>query len=843
MHDKLHEHILEQVKSIEHTIVEQEKQWQQVISSIKSPSFAQLALFIKPKVTKHPFYSFYQYFLDGQLQQYSFPESFWDKLYHSEYLILDNEENLRFQKMFYDNIEKTSLLFVDFLDYYLEYNKPFFIGGLNTTDLISTHNYIKSKVLQYFSASYKKHMYEYHHLVNEDNQEYLFTNKRFFPSYYEINKIFDSVNECVEQELYSQLTPEQFVVVGHMYQCLFQNESYLQKSFFFLMNVFNEECSLENMVSLLDKDMHIASYLNIKYFSKEMEEKYFQNIQSNLDLIYNKFNLRCFYNPMILEHKGEKTLYEQTPVTTLNFISALFKHLEEINKCFPYNQKINEKVICGTHIPYCFNDVLPLACFTHIFRVKMINCNFWNFHPDETEIFVHEYQHLLDNVFLETHVYKNKIIEEKFFHLSSTFPVEFQQIFLNNNELRYKKTLFDDLSGYAQSAYSKLFENFLFSITSKFEVSSSHVIDNQNRLMLVEKISSVLEEKCINHLMHNFSNLLNNTTFSDPYYTDMAQEINSFFFNEGKIRHKIYEYLCLKFRKGILPSLLSYFTPDGLSILIDDFSSNFDSYIIQIHQRSIYEKELFLIPLKNDEYQETIKLCLFIDLLNLNNQLINKITSTDEKFLHLFALKDLNVNSNPLYFLNEEDFTYNFSRKCFSDFCKNLTDVLHQSQTKIENIILENNIDIDIISVSTDSNFERLYLPVPNIFNDATLKSMTISSVDRGIYLNYPSEILARSSASIFNLRETINSLTFHLLKGKDIISSKIDKSDYNHTITEKDFSKETYQHIYKNYKDFIFLLGQSIKQSSLKKVELELVCEKDDFFQLNFSKPRQIKK
>lgn len=814
MFNELHTSVRTTSHNLNKFMLEQEQSWTALIKTIKSPSFLELAQYVRPNVIAHPMNAFYTHFLNAQIEQTQYTHKFWEKLTSNDYLLIENQEDEQYLKYFHSILEINGNLLVEMFNFYIEHNKPLFFSNIDTDTLRDTFELIKSYFLIYLKEGYISLSNDHHHEIDENQQKYFYTGKRFFPSYPHSHKIFSYINDKTEEELYPKLSFEQKGLVSKIFQSVFYNEKFFHEVFYFFVNIFNEEASLNALNSIGSFPIVALSEMSSLYFdNNEINETNFQKIQNLIDNIQNKYGLRSYYN-LISENTDEGVnILKYSPNNTIDHLLALDKHLSSLQEFSHFNNNVNSQMIIGSHIPLSYDDVLPVACFSHVFKHKLINCHFWDFQKKETQILAHEYQHLLDNLFLNQ-ITDTSTEDAHLFHVSSTFPSELQQIFSKGTYAEYSNTLFDHLSSNKNlsTGYSCLFQNFLYSVFSKFEISQEILDNNKGNIDLLSNIHNLVSPHLARVIFDNYKQQLLSTQFSDEIYNQMAHKVVTTYFQETS-DNKIYDYMVQRLERSIINACISKFTPYGINLMLSDFNNDFEQFVKKLHDKSPYEKELFLLPLQSKSYDEIIKNLFFADLLSIHYSIGNAICKSSPQFTELFTYDNINPYSNITQIMNEDSFIVDFTNAIFKQSCLDAINIFTSLSDEISSLMSVSN-NIELISISVDSDFNKTYFPIPFCVNSPVHQALQEENINYGIYLNYPSEILARSAASLFQLSEYKNSPFFSLLHARSVVVSSIDKSENVFSLTLKNFTKENLNQMSNNYVNFLSALSNDIKEN-----------------------------
>lgn len=831
MFEDLHSSIQQNSFFLQRMVEEMNHSWDDVFKIIKSPSFLEIAHYLQPNVKTHPINSFYVHFLDSQIEQTKYSPEFWQKLTSDGYLLVNSLEDTKYITFFHDQIIKNSNLMGDMFDFYFEHNKPIFFSNLSTSELNQTFSFFKKKFIEYFKEGYVQLSNEYHHYAEENEEQYFYTAKRFFPSFPHAHKVFSYINDKFNTEISPSLSFEKQGLLVKTLQNIFYNENYFHQIFFYFVNIFNEELSLNSLKHLSEFPIINLSEMNRLYFiNQHTTENNFQKIKTLSNSIQHHYLLRNYYN-LTLSPENSLNIPIYSPIDTINHFSSLDKHLSLLKDFNTFSGEANKHVIIGSHISLSYSDLLPVACFSHFFNHKAIHCDFAQFQKEDTEILVHEYQHFLDNLFLNQ-IIDTSTLDSQFFHISSSFPIEFQNIFTKNSNLSYKQTFSDNISNNTllSDGYSYLFKNFLYSLTSSFSISESVIDSNNKNMNFISDINNLVSKNISSIIIHSYKNQLSTTEFSDPFFKEMANEIvHDFFTGIGK--RKLSEYLEQQLERSFINLCISKYTVSSLNFMLSDFNQKFDNYEEMLVNQSIYQQELFLIPFNLSSYDEIIQKIFFTELLAIHYSISNILCELEPKYQELFSDEKINpYNKNMVLFINEAPFLYDFTTAFFKESCQQLQELFISLQPDIEKIVIRNQ-PIEIISISTDSNFRKTYVPIPNIFNNSIQKIFKHPNVEYGIYLNYPSEILARSVSSLFDLKKTLSSNFFSILKGKDFITNGLHNSEENYTISLKDFDKSTLSEMIENHLNFLHSLEQSLLSDNTNTNNLIFFPTKESYF------------
>lgn len=849
MFAELHSSIQKDSQGLNLIVDELNYSWEDLFKIIRSPSFLELAKYIKPNVTKHPMNDLYVYFLDSQIEQTQYTENFWKKLTEDNYLFINSDEERRYLKYFQEQIVKNSEHMGNMLNFYFEHNKPMFFSNFTTAQLSQCFSLIKNKFIDYFKEGYIKLSNEYHHLVDEENEQYFYTAQRFFPSFPHIHKVFSYIDDKINKEFFDTLSFEEQGLLIKIFQSIFYNETYFHQVFFYFINIFNEEIALNELGNIGQFPItHLSEMSRLYFLNNHCTEENFKKINFLSKQIQHNYQLRNYYN-LTLAHKDEDERVEiliYSPLDTIEHLSSLNKHLSYIKNFYNFTCAVNKQVIIGSHIPLCYKEMLPVACFSHFFNHKTIHCDFTQFNKNDTAVLVHEYQHLLDNLFLNQIIDTSKE-DAKFFHLSSTFPVEFQNIFSSKTTLAYKNTLLEPIQQIPllSKGYSALFQNFLYSLTSKFSISEEIINSNESNINFISEINNLISPVVINTLLECYKVQLSTTKFSDPFFNNMAKDIIHRYF-ESDEKNKLYEYLSQQFERSLLNFCVSKYTINGINFMLDSYQNNFDFYEEHLISMSIYEKELFLIPFNLSSYDEIVQKMLFTELISSHYSVGNALCSLNPEYKELFNNEQINPYENTIQIINENSFINDFVNTTFKTTCSKLISKFKDLEEDIKSIVNRYE-QIDIISISNDSNFRKTFFPIPDIFNHSIQKTFQHPNIEYSIYLNYPSEILARNTSVIFDLENLSNSKFFSIIKSKDIITNIIDNSDTNFSLRLKDFDKKSLKQILKNHHVFLMCLEKSLTfhpdLNSIKSLNIKFLPYKENDFEFSNTTKRKFLK
>lgn len=819
-------------------------QWKEVFQSIESPSFLKLAQYIKPNIdiTHHPLYDFYEMLLNSQEQSLDFSQDFLVRIAEDNYLKIDDEQSHRFMKQFYKNIDTNNILLCNLFKFYFEFNKPFFFSDFSTLELQKTHSKLTKNFILYFNQGYNEFLLNFHHTLEENGETYLYTAQRFFPAFFEYFRIISYVDTKFKEN-FPEMSQKELSILNYIFQSVLQNESFFNRAYFFLINLFNEKDSLNSLNELLKYSFSDISKMQLNFFEKpdKLTDKNFSIIEKHMTETHQQYSLRSFYNPFMLTYesadeeddKGHigvitKTQSEYSPILVIQHCYSIKKHLEKINSIFPFPSHINSSVIIGSHIARRFNEATPTACFSEVLSHKMINCHFETLKNDDTIVLAHEYFHFIDYCLMKKiffnyqmpipseqmvlNSHESEMQKNVFFNFSSIFHIEFQKIFTQNTNLEYFQSPFDYLNPYPeyQNIYINLFENFIYSISSKFHIDNKVVIENKQRIEYLELLNNSIASQFSHHFIDNFTNLLKSAHFEDSHFNIIAQKIITYIDSH---QSQLESFIQSKLEQSIIPAIIAKIETENLPNLFSYIQNNYHDILQDIDYRNIYEKEAFLIDLNNPSFDHKIVSNILFDISNFVYSTINLIVHYNNYSLDLFGHKNLNVSHRGYHLAEADSFLTNFVESLSLHALKQMEESLIDNKDNIKEIKNSSHPNIDLLSVSTNSHLEKTYVPIPYIFNQSVLSHLSNSDANWSMYINHPSEILARSHATLINLHKHLNSSLFFIHKEKDNFSYLTKSQDTN---SLKDFSKETLQKMVSNYKSLLELIDNDNKLNSL---------------------------